>query len=404
MPWKETDVMKLRSQFVDAYESGLFTMTELCKEYEISRPTGYLWVSRSVSGDLSSMVNLSRAPHTCPHRTPPDVIDAIKAYRRKHPTWGPKKVIAALRRDNPKVRDRLPAVSTAGDILKAAGLVATRRRRPRCEHPGSTPVVANEPNDEWYVDFKGEFRLGNTVMCYPLTVTDAYTRNVLCCNGLTSTAHVGAERQLQLLFERVGMPKAMRSDNGCPFCSPAIGGISRLSIWWTKLGIFHDRSRPASPQDNGQHERMHRDLKAETTRPPGKNMAQQQERFDAFRHEFNYVRPHEALGMATPASIWQPSLRTMPAKLPEPEYPGHMEVRTVGKNGHFKFGGTALFISLVLSHERIALEEVDDHIWSIHFYDRLLAKLDLRNGKIVAAIPRPNIKDVNTHAAGHGGD
>jgi putative transposase len=404
MPWKETDVMNLRSQFVEAFESGLFGMTELCKEYKISRPTGYLWVSRSVKGEPSEMLNLSRAPHTCPHRTPPDVVDAIIEFRRKHPSWGPRKVIATLRRDNPKVGDRLPAVSTAGDILKAAGLVATRRRRPRCEHPGSTPVVANEPNDEWYIDFKGEFRLGNTVMCYPLTVTDAFTRSVLCCDGLTSTAHVGTQKQLQQLFERVGMPKAMRSDNGCPFCSPAIGGISRLSIWWTKLGIFHDRSRPANPQDNGQHERMHRDLKAETTRPPGKNMAQQQERFDAFRHEFNQVRPHEALEMATPASIWQPSLRTMPARLPEPEYPGHMEVRTVGKNGHFKFAGQAPFISLVLSRERIALEEVDDHIWSIQFYDRLLAKLDLRTGKIVATIPKPSIKDLHTRTVLHGGD
>jgi len=404
MPWKETVTMDLRSQFVVAFESGLFTMSELCKSYEISRPTGYLWVSRSLKGEPSSMLDLSRAPHTCPHRTPPDVVDAITDLRRKHPNWGSRKLITILMRDNPKVRDRLPAVSTAGDILKAAGLVATRRRRPRCEHPGSTPVVTYEPNDEWYVDFKGEFRLGNKVMCYPLTVTDAFTRSVLCCDGLTSTEHGGTQKQMQLLFERVGMPKAMRSDNGCPFCSPAIGGISRLSLWWTKLGIFHDRSRPASPQDNGQHERMHKDLKAETTRPPGKDMAQQQKRFDAFRHDYNHVRPHEALGMATPASIWQPSLRTMPAKLPEPEYPGHMEIRTVGTSGHFKFAGQAPFISQVLSHEQIALEEIDDHIWSIRFYDRMLARLDLSNGKIVATMPRPNSSKPNTSTAILGGD
>jgi len=294
-----------------------------------------------------------------------------------------------LNRDNPKVCGRLPAASTAGDILRAAGLIATRRRRSKTEHPGSTPVVTSAPNDEWYIDFKGEFRLGDKEMCYPLTVTDAFSRHVLCCHALRSTEHIGTQEQLQLLFEEVGLPAAMRSDNGCPFCSPAIGGISRLSLWWTKLGIYHDRSRPSSPQDNGQHERMHRDLKAEATRPPGKNMVQQQVMFDFFRQEFNHVRPHEALNMATPASVWQPSLRPMPSKLPEPEYPGHMEVRTVGKSGHFKLRGSTLFLSQVLTGERIALEEVDEGIWSIMFYDRLLAKLDQKKGKIIAATPTP---------------
>ena len=404
MPWKETGVMDLRSQFVVAFASGLFSMTQLCKDFEISRPTGYLWVSRNVNDEPTEMLNLSRAPHTCPHRTPSDVVDAIIESRRKHPLWGPKKLITILRRDNPKVSDRLPAVSTAGDILKAAGLVANRRRRPRSEHPGSAPVVANEPNDEWFIDFKGEFKLGNAVMCYPLTVTDACTRAVLCCDALTSTEHAGTQARLQQLFERVGMPKAMRSDNGCPFCSPAIGGISKLSLWWTKLGIFHDRSRPASPQDNGQHERMHRDLKAETTRPPGNDIPKQQERFDAFRHQFNHIRPHEALEMATPASLWQPSLITMPVKLPGPEYPGHMEVRTVGKNGYFKFAGQATFLSQVLSHEQIALEEIEEHIWSIRFYDRLIARFDLRNRKIVASNPMPSIRSLTTRATVHGGD
>lgn len=389
MPWEETHLMDLRSQFVCAFESNLIDMTSLCREYGISRPTGYFWVRRHRDAVSTGMANLSRAPHSCPHRTPADVVAAIVKCRNDHPRWGPRKVLVVLTRDRPELLDRLPASSTAGDILKAAGLVPTRKCRSRSEHPGSSPVVTDIPNDVWYIDFKGEFRMRDGVLCYPLTVTDAKTRYLLGCVGSPSTHHEGVQIALQLLFEQVGLPKAIRSDNGNPFCTIAIGGISRLSIWWTKLGILHDRSRPARPQDNGQHERMHRDLKAGTARPPAQNMVSQQESFDAFRHEFNHVRPHEALDMKTPASVWRPSAREMPATLPEYEYPGHMTVRLVSESGEYKFSGQPIFLSQVLSNERIALEETDDGIWSLYFCDRLLGKMDERVMKVVPIAPKP---------------
>ena len=388
MPWKETELMDLRAQFVTAYESHLFSMTTLCEEYGISRPTGYKWLRRHHDGGDQNLADQSRAHHRTPNRTPDDVVEALKESRRRHPLWGPRKIIAVLRRDNASVADRLPAASTAGDILKAAGLVPKRSRRSRPKHPGSSPVVSTEPNDVWYIDFKGEFRLQDGQLCYPLTLTDAMCRYLLNCTALPSTCHEGAKRAMQSLFERVGLPSTIRSDNGCPFCSAAIGGISRLSLWWTKLGILHDKSRPATPQDNGQHERMHKDLKAATAYPPAENMSRQQACFDTFREEFNHVRPHEALGMKTPASVWRPSSRTMPAILPEPVYPGHMSVRSVRHNGEFRFVGKQHFLSEVLARERIALEEVDDGIWSIYFYDRLLARFDQRTLKVVPAAPK----------------
>lgn len=391
MPWKETELMDLRTQFVAAFESKLFSMTELCKEYCISRKTGYKWLQRNREGGAGGLQNQSRARHSIAHRTPDDVVDAIIALRKKHPRWGPRKLLAILRSANPKVSERLPAPSTAGDLLKAAGLVPTRTRRRRPEHPGSHPLVAKEPNDVWCIDFKGEFKTRDGIWCYPLTVTDAASRYLLACAGQLSTAHAGAQSALQALFELAGLPAAIRSDNGCPFTTSAIGGISRLSVWFTKLGIRHDRTRPASPQDNGQHERMHRDLKAGTTRPPAADLAAQQVLFDAFRHEFNHVRPHEALGMQTPASIWTPSTRVLPACLPEPDYPGHMLERKVFTQGEFRFLGHRIFLSEVLAHEKIALDEVADAVWAIYFYNVLLAKLDQKTMTIVAIKPKPHV-------------
>ena len=243
--------------------------------------------------------------------------------------------------------------------------------------------MAIEPNDVWSTDFKGEFRTQDTRWCYPLTVSDAVSRYLLECKGLPSTEHAGAQPCFERLFREYGLPVAIRSDNGCPFCSVGLCGLSRLSVWWMKLGIVHQRIPPGQPQQNGRHERMHRTLKAETTRPPAQNLQKQQERFALFRQEYNQERPHESLGMQTPSSIWRPSRRAMPQQLKQPDYSGHMEVRSVRHQGEIKFLGHCVFISLVLQGENVALEEVEDGIWSLFFCNSLLGRIDQRNMKLV---------------------
>ena len=272
-----------------------------------------------------------------------------------------------------------PAPSTVGDILKRAGLVPRRKKRRRV-HPGSSPITAEAPGEVWAADFKGEFRLGSGAYCYPLTTQEAYSCMLLACRGLPSTAHEGTQAVFERLSRTRGLPKAIRTDNGLPFASKAICGLSRLSLWWIKLGIRHDRIEPGCPQQNGRHERMHRTLKAETTRPPEADFPPQQKRFDHFRDEYNEVRPHQALNGATPASRYRCSSKAMPKHVPEPNYPGHAEVRKVSAAGAIKFKSQPLFISTVLATvlagEHLALEETDEGIWSLSFYDVLLGRLD----------------------------
>jgi transposase InsO family protein len=379
--------MEERVQFVVAASSGLFRITELCDLYGISRKTGYKWLGRYDPEDLSTLADQSRAPLSCPHVMPDDVREELLKTRKAHHFWGARKVRARVAEQRPDLAERLPAASTVGDLLRRSGLVEPRRRRSRAAHPESSPLVAEVPNDVWCVDFKGEFRTQDRVLCYPLTATDACTRFLLMCKGLPSTRHEGARAAFERLFAEVGLPVAIRSDNGGPFCSHAIGGLSRLSVWWMRLGIRHDRIRPASPQENSRHERMHRTLKAETTRPPAANAVAQQRVFDDFRHEFNWVRPHEALGQRTPGSLWTPSVRALPARLPAPEYPGHMKVRSVRCSGAIKFAGSLVFVSEVLAHERVAIEEIEDGVWHLHFCNTLLASLDQRTMRLVPSMP-----------------
>ena len=249
----------------------------------------------------------------------------VVACREAHPHWGPRKLLLYLARRHPDVP--LPAASTAGAVLDRHGLTKRRRKRRPPKHPGSTPLVAETPNAVWTTDYKGQFRMGDGELCYPLTVCDAHSRFVLSCHGLPSVEQYAAYRQFDRLFREYGLPAAIRSDNGTPFATQALCGLSRLSVWWIKLDIDHDRIDPGQPQQNGAHERMHKTLKAETARPPEADMAAQQSRFDAWQAEFNADRPHDALGGAVPADRYAPSLRPMPDVLPEPEYPGHYEVR-----------------------------------------------------------------------------
>ena len=375
MPWRTKDPQKERMRFVVEHEKGLYSVTELCERFGVSRETGHKLLRRWREEGVEALKERSRAPK---HRHP--VSEEIQAVlleaRRAHPTWGPRTILAVLQEAHPELD--LPAASTVGDLYNREGLVQSRPRPRRWRHPGRSSRVASEPNQLWSTDFKGQFRTRDGKTCYPLTVADAHTRFLLACHGLSSTEHTPAQEIFERLFRTYGLPEAIRSDNGGPFSTQAIGGLSRLSVWWTKLGIKHDRTQPGHPEQNGSHERMHRTLKETTLRPPAANGPEQQERFDAFRAEFNQVRPHHALEMKTPGSLYIASTRAMPERIPAPEYPGHCRVKQVRGNGILYFRDRAIFLSELLIGEDVALEEIEDGVWSIYFYDLLLARLDER--------------------------
>lgn len=392
MPWSETTTMSERGCFIEDLESTLFTMTELCQQYGVSRKTGYKWAARYVSEGVEGLADRSRAPKHSPQRTEERVVDALLELRRKHPRWGPKKLLGYWVRRRPEWF--WPAASTVGAILKRAGLIQSPPRRRRHPHPGRSQIEVITANDLWTADFKGEFRTGDRRYCYPLTVADRCSRYLLGCQGRRSTDYAGARSVFEKLFRNKGLPSGILSDNGTPFSSTALAGLSRLSVWWIKLGIQPLLIEPGHPEQNGAHERMHRTLKAETTRPPAKNLAAQQRRFNAFRQEFNHERPHEALGQRPPAEFYQASPRPYPKKLREVEYPGHYEVRRVRTDGSIKWQGRFLYVSQVLCGEPVGLEEVDDGIWSLHFAQLLLARFDQRERRLqgIARASSPGVR------------
>ena len=380
MPWNVTDPMLERAKLVALHLEGRFSVSELARRADISRKTAYKWIDRYSRGGADALADRSHARHDQTHRTPPDVEALLVACRTKHPRWGPSKILDYLAPRHPGIK--LPAISTAGTILDRHGLITHRPRRRKHPHPGTSPLVAEAPNDVWTTDFKGEFRTGDGLYCYPLTVCDAYSRTVLCVDGFASVAHQGPVAAFMRLFAAHGLPAAIRSDNGAPFVYRAIDGLSHLNVLWTRLGVVHQRTQPSQPQQNGRHERMHKDLKADTTRPPEANRASQQIRFDGWRAEFNAERPHEALGGAVPSSLYGPSGRLLPGRLPRPEYAGYGEVRRVSDGGSIKFKGHAVFVSGVLSGESVGLTEVADGVWDVHFYARLLGRLDERDWQL----------------------
>ncbi len=380
MPWKKTTPMTERLSFIGLYYAQLYSMSELCERFGISRKTGYKWLERYQSEGSAGLEERSRAPKHVPQRISVEVRDALLAVKRRRPTWGPRKVLPYLRVRCPELA--LPAASTVGELFRREGLTELKRRRRAHRHPGAPRLQATEPNEVWTADFKGQFRTGNGIYCFPLTVSDAFSRYLLACTARLSVKQTEARPVFEQLFRTQGLPRAIRTDNGAPFATPALCGLSKLSVWWIKLGIRHHRIEPGRPEQNGAHERMHRTLKAETTRPPERNQEQQQKRFDTFCREYNAERPHEALGQKTPASVYHPSQRTMPEAIPEPEYPGHFLPRKVSNSGTFRFKHRQLFLSDTLLQETVGMEETDDGIWAIYFYDVLLARLDERDFKL----------------------
>ena len=377
MPWQETDPVDQCERFITDHQHGLYSMAELCARYSVSRKTGYKWLARFETGGRPALRERSHAPHACPHRIADAVAALLCDAREAHPTWGPAKLLDWLRPRHPGVT--WPAVSTAGDLLARRGLVKARRRRRPSVHPGSVPPTTAAPNDLWTVDFKGQFKTRDGVYCYPLTLADQHTRYLLACQGLHSTKGRQARQVLEGAFRTYGLPCAIRSDNGVPFATTGIHGLSQLNVWWMRLGIQHQRILPGQPQQNGAHERMHRTLKAEACRPPQGSLGAQQRRFNVFRREYNEERPHAALGGQPPARQYVTSPRPYPARLPPLEYPGHFLVKRVTNAGTFRFKDRLLFIANALKQHHIGLEESDSGLWSIYFGSVLLARLDERD-------------------------
>jgi transposase InsO family protein len=366
-------------QFVTDYRTGLFTMTELATQFGISRKTGYKWVDRYETHGVLGLCDRSRRPHRSPRATEPALLAALLAARHRHPTWGPKKLLRVLRRREP--HREWPCRSTVCGWLKRYGLVTARRRRERPPVPSPLAPITRA-NEVWTVDFKGEFRTGDRVYCYPLTVRDGFSRFVLRCDALISPTYDATRRRFERAFAEYGLPDRIRSDNGPPFASTGLAGLSRLSVWWIRLGIRPERIGLGHPEQNGSHEQFHAVLKAETTRPPARDAAAQQRRFTHFCAEYNYDRPHEALADEVPATRYQPSPRSLPARLPSLEYPGHFELRRVSPIGQISWAGRRLFVSGALAGEDVGLEEVDDGLWTVYFGPLALGRLDQHRPRI----------------------
>ncbi len=374
-----TNPKKQRQQFYRDYVSGQWSMSELCRRYQISRPTGYKWVERIEQEGLKAVEDRSRAPSRHPNRTPEKVEQEILALRRKY-GWGATKLRQILARRHPNWT--IPARSTVNHLLDQEGLLRKKRRRRRWQHPGTVRLDTTAPNQGWPADFKGQFKTKDGRYCYPLTVTDHYSRMLLLCKGLLSVRTEGAKPAFKRLFQEHGLPDAIRTDNGAPFASTGIHGLCELNVWWMKLGIVHQRIKPSSPQQNGLHERMHQDLKKEAARPPATNLATQQRLLNRFQHRYNNERPHEAIGGSFPAERWKPSTKRYTGRLQKPDYPGHFEVRKVSACGVFRLQSGQYFLSNALRDEYIGLEEVDDAIWDIVYYNTILGKIDRQTGKI----------------------
>jgi transposase InsO family protein len=375
--------MAERQRFVKDYRRGLFNMSELCAHYGVSRKTGYKWLRRYAAEGEAGLADRSRAPKHCPHQVEPAIEQRLVAERKRHRTWGPHKLLAHV--GPPPKGLKWPAASTVGEILKRHELVRPRRGRARPGHPGRPQTEMDAPNAVWTADFKGHFKTGDGVYCYPLTVLDGYSRYLLACQALLATQHAGVQAVFERLFREYGLPDVIRTDNGVPFATQAIGRLSRLAVWWIKLGIWPELIEPGCPQQNGRHERLHRTLKAETIRPPAAHAQAQQARFGRFQVEYNQVRPHEALGQVPPAKLYVSSRRAYPQRLPELAYPAHFERRYVSRNGGIKFGSRWLNVSHVLAEEYVGLEEVADGIWAMHFGPLCLGRFDQAELKLSGA-------------------
>ncbi len=376
MGWKESSVMDERCRFVlDAMARGA-NISELCRRYGVSRKTGYKWLERYQQEGPAGLYDRSRRPHNSSLVTSGEMVLAVIRLRLQWSTWGPKKIRVLLLRRYPQTE--VPSQSTIGRILWLCGLVKAKGRgRPRRWHPGDGRGVATAPNDLWTVDFKGWWHTRDGRRCEPLTIRDACSRYVLALRGMTSTRSDGVRRVFEEVFEQYGLPKVIRSDNGGPFaCTRALAGLTRLSAWWKALGIGLDRIEPGHPEQNGGHERMHRDISQELQSIGGRDLKDQQERFDLWRVEFNTQRPHEALEMKTPTRLYRLSPRLYTGERPQVVYPAHFQVRPVRNNGDIRFAGGRRFVSEALAGWPVGIESLEQGRIRVWFADLCLGETD----------------------------
>jgi transposase InsO family protein len=389
MPFKEICRLEQRVRLMADYDTGAFTVTELCRRNEISRDVFYELKARRESGEEAWFVDRSHATHSCPHRTPEALVAEILAVRRRFPHFGPKKVRAWLMHQRPQAP--WPAASTMGDILKREGLVKDKPQRRRPIAQPAALVSAQAPNDEWAIDFKGWVRTADGTRCDPLTLTDTFSRYLLEAR-LRPVSIEGVKPVLERMFRAYGLPRAIRCDNGTPFGSEGAGGLTRLSVWWLKLGIQPHFIPPASPQDNGRHERLHRTLAEQVIPTPAATPAALQRRLTEFRRHYNHERPHEALGQVPPAARWSPSPRAMPARLEDPIYGADCEVRRVRGNGYIKWTNDFVFIGDALTGQLVAIDEHDQGRHIVSFCELPLGAIDGRGRFLRFAPPRHRLR------------
>jgi|SRR6266850_105451 len=376
MPWKVSSAVDLRLAFILAVQDGERSKAALCRAFGISRECGYKWLKRFVEDGVDGLNDVSRAPLKTPHALAKDVAALLLRTRDQHPNWGPRTLVARLQRRHPS--KTWPAPSTVGELLKRSGMIRPRSRKPQVEGPAPA-IDPQQPNDVWSADFKGHFPTADRQRCHPLTISDAHSRYLLRCDALPSTHDHLVRPLFERAFREYGLPLAIRTDNGTPFSGT--GGLSKLSVWWVKLGIRLERIKPGKPQQNGRHERIHRTLQDDVGTGP-RTMADHQAVFDQFRHDYNNDRPHQALAMRTPSSLYAASPRPMPRRLQPIEYGPGWEVRYVRRNGELQWRGVRMRVTAALGGERVGLCAVEDGLWVIHFGPLRLGVIDERNSSV----------------------
>lgn len=381
MPWKVISQMDIKIGLTKDWNDEHFSITDLSHKYGVSRPTVYKWLKRYKRDGIEGLKEKSRAPERCPHRTSGEILDIVIKEKLRNRKRGPRKVRAQLKRKHPELE--LPAVSTIGYWLKKEGLVEPRKKRSHVP-PYTEPFSeCKEPNDVWSIDYKGQFYMKNWHVCYPLTISDNFSRFLLGCKALKGPRYDPTRCYMESIFREYGLPDAIRSDNGTPFAGRCIGGLSRLMIWWILLGIIPERIRKGHPQENGRHERMHRTLKSDALNPVAGNLKEQQKAFDNFRHEYNNERPHESLNDQMPSDYYRKSNRPYVEQPHPPEYDHNYLVRQVHHSGEIKFMGRTFYLTELLTRQPVGLREIEDGLWQLQFSFYVLGAIDLRKNKVI---------------------